>query len=82
MRSKTVILRFLWKWRPNQKKCIKRKKERGHISHELVHLSKASSKCKQHGAELASIHSYQENQIIPSLGGNEDIFIALSDSNI
>ena len=35
MRSKTVILRFLWKWRPNQKK-----KERSQISHELVPLSK------------------------------------------
>lgn len=36
---------------------------------------------KQHGAELASIHSYQENQFIRSLGGNEDIFIDLSESN-
>ena len=36
---------------------------------------------KQHGAELVSIHSYQENQFIRSLGGNEDIFIDLRESN-
>ena len=36
---------------------------------------------KQQGAELASIHSYQGNQFIRSLGGNEDIFIDLSESN-
>ena len=39
--------------------------------------------CKQHGANLASIHSAQENEFVRSLtGGKSAVFVGLTDTDI
>ncbi|XP_068712212.1 C-type lectin mannose-binding isoform-like [Montipora foliosa] len=52
------------------------------VSNKLMTFSAASAMCKQEGAQLASIHSFQENEFIRNISGNNDIYIGLSDSNI
>ena len=48
----------------------------------MVSFSDASAMSKLEGAELASIHTFQENEFIRNISGSRDIFIGLSDSNI
>ena len=52
------------------------------VSNKQMSFSDASATCKQEGAELASIHTFQENEFIRNISGSTDVFIGLSDSNI
>lgn len=52
------------------------------VSTDQTQFSNALTLCKQHGANLASIHSPQENEFVLNLSGGKDVFIGLSDTAI
>lgn len=52
------------------------------VSNGMTTFANASASCQQHGANLASIHSAQENEFVRNFSSGKDVFIGLSDAKI
>lgn len=52
------------------------------VSNGMTTFANASASCQRHGANLASIHSAQENEFVRNFSSGKDVFIGLSDAQI